>query len=64
MSCFSSSSSLLVFPSASTASTSISVTLSGSLILDADAFCVGSRDCFSDEILEEADEGTWGRVSV
>lgn len=63
MSCFFSSSSLLVFASASTDSTSISVTLSGSL-LDADAFSVGSRDCFSDETLEEADEVTWGRDSV
>lgn len=54
MSSFLSSSSLLVLAPASSASTSISVTLSGSLF---DTFCVGSEDCFSDETLEEAEGG-------
>lgn len=37
--------------------------LSGSL-LEADTFCVDSKDCFSDETLEGADVDAWGRASV
>ncbi len=54
-------SSLLVLTSASTASTSISLNLSGSLL---DTICAGSEVCLSDVTLEGADAGTWDTSSV